>query len=340
MPHFLGSLFGWSAAEPGRLPPALIDAAIERAVDGTDRRLRALGKYRKRLRAPVATAVQHVIELIDALPPVVEMTPGNYGSDPRLRMAFVSPDHLNDTLTRFWTVRDYLSSAPRPLPDDIFGLLTMRQHEQRVLGMELDGGLLKRDVLQTAVSFTDHQFLAPAAGERRTRRELKRRAFDFLLSRAKEELLAAKASRSDLVKQRRQLRSELETLEIGEGRRPSRGAGSPPADAGFLQAQIHAIDAELGPFGKADLSLEDSLRRLEAVLGEPQAWLSLRTVRLSLDYRGIRRDEEGADALPPVELVEIASSDDFRRIVMLGRIPRVRFPIPADVVKRGQAYLG
>lgn len=326
MRHFLSGLFGKPPEEAvGRLPAALIDAAIERAVDGTDRRLRALGKYRKRLRAPVTKAVRHVIQLIDALPSPVEISPGHYGTDRRLRAAFVSAEHLNDTLSRFWTVRDYLSRAVRPLPDDIFGLLTMTQRESSVLGMELDGEMLKREVLQTAVSFGHHQYLAPAATERRTRRELKRRAFDFLVRRAREQMLATQTSRNELVRQRHLLRARLEAHQTGH-------LG--------LEAEIAAIDAELGRYGRVELGLEESLRRLEENLTQPETWLSARPLRLNLDYRGIKRDGEQPDSPEPVEMTEFSSASGTRRIVMLGKIPRVRFPLPTEVIKRGQAYLG
>jgi hypothetical protein len=343
MRHFLSGLFGKLTEEgAGRLPAALIDAAIERAVDGTDRRLRALGKYRKRLRVPVTKAVQHVIQLIDELPPAVEISPGHYGTDRRLRAVFVSADHLNDTLTRFWTVRDYLSGAVRPLPDDIFGLLTMTQREHSVLGMELDGEMLKRDVLQTAVSFGNHQFLAPAATERRTRRELKRRAYDFLVRRAQEQMLATKTGRGDLVRQRHLLRARHEALHSGQSRHASVEdiMGQPGSGAAALEAEIAAIDAELGRYGKMELGLEESLRRMEDILAQPETWLTARPLQLNLDYRGIKLNGEEPGSTEPVEMTELSSAKGTRRIVLLGRIPRVRFPQQTDVIRRGQAYLG
>jgi hypothetical protein len=277
--------------------------------------------------------VRHVIQLIDELPPPVEISPGHYGNDARLRAVFVSADHLHDTLTRFWTVRDYLSCASRPLPEDIFGLLVMTQQEQSVLGMELDGELLRRDVLQTAVSFASHQYLAPSAAEPRTRRQLKRRAFDFLVRRAQEQILAARTSRGDLIRKRHLLRAQLDALRAGH---PVSGGREPVA----LEAEIAAIDTELGRFGKADLGLEESLRQVEDILDQPATWLTARPLKLHLDYRGIKLTGEEPGNLELSGLTELSSATGGRRIVMLGRIPRVRFPRQEEVIKRGQAYLG
>lgn len=344
MPGFWSGLFRGAEDDSGGLSPALIDAAIERAIDGADPRLRAFGGYRRRLRRPVGKAVRHVIRLIEGLPPAASITPRYYSQDPRLRAFFVSPSHVNEVLARFWTVRDYLAGAAYPLPEEIFGLLSVAQSEHSTLGMELDGGLLKRDVLQTAVTFSDHQYLAPAANERRTRRELKRRAFDFLVQTAREQMLQVKTSRGDMARRRHDLRSRLDALKSGlwgQGTafadRGGNGLGSNMAE---MEAEIAAIDAELGRFGKIDLSLEESLRHVEETLNEADRWLVLRPACLCLDYRGIKREGESASQQGAVAVTEIASASGFRRIVMLGRIPRVELPGPVDAIKRGQAYLG
>lgn len=59
------SIFG--GEEDGRYPEALIEAAIERTVEGADRRLLALPGYRKQLRPSVIHAIDHVVSLADAI---------------------------------------------------------------------------------------------------------------------------------------------------------------------------------------------------------------------------------------------------------------------------------
>jgi hypothetical protein len=81
MLHFLSSLFKPSGYEAGILDRELIEAATERAIDGTDPRLRALGNYRKRLHETVTLAAQHIIALVDGLPSPVEISRRAYGAD-------------------------------------------------------------------------------------------------------------------------------------------------------------------------------------------------------------------------------------------------------------------
>ena len=137
MLKFLSSLFIPSAAEDADPDRALIDAAIERAVDGTDRRLRALGGYRQRLQGPVERAVEHVIALVDAMPVPTEISAHSFGTDPRIRAFFSSVDHLRDVLGKFKEVREYQRHCAEISADEIFGLLVMRKEERTVLGLSL-----------------------------------------------------------------------------------------------------------------------------------------------------------------------------------------------------------
>ena len=63
------SMFRPGADKLGTYPEDLIERAVERAVDGTDRRLRAVSGYKKSLRPAVIRAIDHVVALVDALPP-------------------------------------------------------------------------------------------------------------------------------------------------------------------------------------------------------------------------------------------------------------------------------
>ena len=340
MLRFLSSLFASHDDDNHGVPDALLEAAIDRAVDGTDRRLRALGNYRARLREPVAIAVRHLNGLVGLLPPATEIGPQCYGSDPRLRAAFASPNHLADVLGQCQAIKDYLRACCGPTPETIFGLLTMSLQERTVLGMELDGDTVRRDVMQTSVSFTQHRFVAPADSERTARRELKKRGFDFLLEKALERVVDAKARRGELAKNRQLLRRKLEALRSGQwGLEPAFFEGDeycPCVEA--LEADIAAIDEELGQSAGIELGLDESLTHIAETLSRPEDWLALNPLRLNLDYRGIKQGE--ADSPDTVEFSEISSLQGRQRIVLLGWIPRAQLPEPKDSIRLGQAYLG
>lgn len=343
MLRFLSALFSTSNGNGLGLHDALLDAAIERAIDGTDRRLRALGQTRKRLLEPVATAVRHVIALVDRLPEPIEISARRFGGDPRLRALFASSEHLNEVLGRFRSVRDYLGACDGLPPDDVYGLLIVMRSERRVLGMALDGDALTRDVLQTSVSFSEHRYLAPADSERATRRELMKRAFDFLLERALERIVAAKADRAEQARERALLSRKLETLKAGQwGLQPAFDAENPsaPPEIPALEAELDAIDRQIGEHRGLELGLDESLGLVADTLGDAARWLRIDPLSLNLDYRGILQPANAEGSTAAIEFEELASANGERRVVLLGYMPRAFLPEPADPVRLGRAYLG
>ena len=138
------SIFGARAEAGTAYPPALVEAAIERAVDGTDRRLRALSNYRKRLREPALVAIDHVVRLVDGLPAPAVADAEGYRTDPCLRAMFASAERLLELLGRDQNIDAVLRAGSAPA--SLTGLLVTDISEKRVLGLGIEDELLKRDV--------------------------------------------------------------------------------------------------------------------------------------------------------------------------------------------------
>ena len=341
MVSFLSALFSSPAQAPGGLDAALIDKGIDRVVAGTDRRLCALGDYREKLREPVERAGRHVIALVDALPPPDEISPQAFGEDPRLRALFVSPAHLGEVFGGCNSVRDYLDDLTGPPPDEIFGLLTTVREERTVFAMELAEDALRRDVMQVAVNFSGHRYLGPSASEADARRELKKRAFDFLIGKALQRLMDERDKRREMDKQRHLLKQKLDAMKSGRwgldvemenalGRRPNLAE---------LEAEMDAIDAELGRLGSDNLSLEESLDCVIDTLNRPADWLAAREISLRLDYRGIKVQDSAATPANDIALTELISGADESRTVFFGRIARSDIPEAKDFWQTAKRYL-
>ncbi len=103
------SIFG-RGETVGRYPETLIEQATERAVDGSDPRLRLVPGYRKRLRRPVIHAIDHVIALVDGIPAPLTAGPDGYRGDFRLAALFASAGEMLQTFGRDKVLADYLSS--------------------------------------------------------------------------------------------------------------------------------------------------------------------------------------------------------------------------------------
>ncbi len=344
MLHFLSSLFQPAAVEAGTPDRALVEAAIERAIDGTDPRLRALGNYRKRLNEPVTRAARHIITLADSLPPAVEISRRTYGTDPRLRAFFVSAEHLQEVVGGFRTVRDFLQGVSGPLPGAVYGLLTLTWKERTVLGTELHGEILRRDIKQQSVIFFDHRFVSTGASEADARWEMKKRGYDYLLEVALEKIIATRGRRRDLKHERQLLNSKLEAMKAGnwglEGMFGQAGKAGETEDPADLEARIGAVEQELLDVGSDIESLQRSLDELAQVLAQPEQWLSRRALHMRLNYMGVRVDETSGENANLLDLDEIHSVNGVHRILLPGYIPRTELPERPDFFREAQRYLG
>jgi len=279
------SLFADRATTDSGYPEALVDAVIERAVDGTDPRLRALGGYRKRLRQPALAAIDHVVCMVESLPPPVDAGAEGYRNDPGLRAMFASLERLHGLLGKDRNLDAALRAGPAPAR--LVALLLTQMNEKHVLGLDIEDGLMKRDVRQTVVSFDDHRVVDPDPDEALTRRALRRRAFDHILAQVLEDMGERTSTRQELGSQRALLRRKLDALKDAGWSFGAAGAGGDPA---ALEQKLVAIEAELQALGPESGTLEAHLDLLAAALADPAARLSLRPRTLILDHRNVLRE--------------------------------------------------
>src|SRR5512137_332065 len=99
------------AEESGRYPDSLVKAAIERAVDGTDPWLRGLSGYRRKLRPAVVHAIDHVVALVGSMNHPLELSRAGYGTDPLLRLFFISHEQMGNVLRSDPALAEYRRGA-------------------------------------------------------------------------------------------------------------------------------------------------------------------------------------------------------------------------------------
>ena len=207
------SIFG-GGEQPGRYPESLIASAIERSVDGTDARLRALFGYKNYLRPSVIRAIDHVVALADGIPAPLAAGRGDYNADLRLKALFATADRMQEVFGKDVELNEF-RNGPDKGAERVYALLLAERVEKNVLGMELAGDMLRRDVAQVSVSFRKHRLIEITGNEAETRRQLKRRAFDHLLTLALTRIAEVHGEHADLARQRDLLRRKLSALRQG-----------------------------------------------------------------------------------------------------------------------------
>jgi hypothetical protein len=314
--RLLQSIFG--GVTQGNYPESLVKAAIERAVDGTDPCLRAVSGYKKKLRPAVLNSIDHVVALVDGLPVPLTISRKSFGDAPRLKAFFVSPDDMEKTFSRDQNLAAYLRGAS-DVPAQVIALLAMEKRENTVLGNEVSGELVIRDVPQISVSFEAHRLIDPTGNEAETRRQLKRRAFDHLLGMALMRISIVKTTREQLGRHRELLQAKRTLLERG-GFGFNDSDSSEKLDMTGLEKQLAKIEASLMELGGDDSMFETYLNILVDVLGNAEKYLWSRKEPLTLDSMGIKR-AQGTFNTSELTLDELFNAEGRTLTVALVALP-------------------
>ena len=187
-----------------------------------------------------------------------------------------------------------------------------------MLGAELSGDVVLRDVPQLAVSFEAHRLMDVTAEEDETRYQLKRRAYDHLLRIALGRITDIKTRRGNLERHRALLGSKLSLLQRG-GWGFDQLSGE-RIEVGAVEKELAGIEAQLLEIGKDDKMLEVYLGVVADVLGRAEEHLWLGKETLIVDRMGIKRKEPSPEARE-LSLDVLGDAEGRKLVVSLVRVP-------------------
>ncbi|MFN3594531.1 MAG: hypothetical protein ACK4TK_07595 [Thiobacillaceae bacterium] len=303
MAGLIARLFGSHAHHAG---DAGIETALARAVARVEPRLEQAGDFPRRYRRSVAHALEYVRQLAQAIPGPVEMAPELYARDPFIHVLFSGPDEMQQALCMSHAMHEYTRRPGGP-GTDAYALMGMRRREKTAFGMELQGELLRREVAQRVVIFTDHTLSGPAPTEAEARQLLMWNLFDSLLGRVSERIQARRQARQALEQERDYLRADLRL--------------APPERRSALQQRLEKVLAELAA-ASATLDLRRLAQDFDEVLLNPEQHLRLERVKLNVDGMGVLRPNS-APAAHELGFTDLHGRDRRRwTVVMVHCHPR------------------
>lgn len=316
MLRFFKSIFRRNV-KAGSYPESLVKAAIERAVDGTDPWIRAVSGYKKKLRPAVLHAIGHVVALVDGTGPAVVLDRESYDNNPLLRSFFFSLADMRNFLENERALAELKDKEGRVVQNAV-GCLVMEKQERVILGAELSGEVVIRDVPQVTVSFEAHRLLDLSETEEETRYQLKRRAFDHLLKIALGRITELKTKRGALERHRALLQSKLSLLQRGGWGFDE--SADEQMDVAGIEKALGEIEGELLEIGKDDKMLEVYLNVVADVLGRAEEHLWAGRETLIVDRMGIKR-KEAASGSAEITLDFLGDAEGRRRVVSLVAVP-------------------
>ena len=285
------SIFGGGERKGAAYPRTLVEAAIDRALDATDPRIRAVSGHRKRLEPAVIHAIDYVVALVEGLSAPVEASAANYGADARLSSFFASSDRMSEVFGADRALIEFLASPEDPGTGPILAVLFVERSEKRVLGMAVEGDRVMQEVSQVQVSFDKHRLVDPSATEEELRKRLRHRAFDQLLSMALARIVEVGTEREALEQSQSMLRAKLRALQ--SARFGFSEEGGEKADPAALEAKLAEIEPKLAETGSGATALPRHLDLLVESLNAAEKQLYAEPVTVLMDRLGIRQATPG-----------------------------------------------
>ena len=294
---------------PGEDDPDL-PAALERAAYRVEPRLKQVRGWPKHYVRPIAGALAQARKVAAGIPGPVTLDAGHYAGDPYVHALFGSAEAVSRLFRASKAVQEYVATS---LHDEAYALLSATRREKRVLGMDMEGEILRREVPQTQVWFTDHQLHGLAISAAEARKNLMWTLFDRFLERVAVGVERLRAERDRLAQEKDLAQARLRAAPA-EGRRALQGALD-----GVIK-QLTEITQALEP--------EHLYEVFETVLSHPDDCLYLHTYVLVLDAMGTVHDSVGG-GVSEIDFVELHERYQEPRTVALV-LCRGLAPVSAD----------
>jgi len=191
-PQCLSEIFGWVTEE---MHP----------------KARGAKGYKKKLRPAVIHACQYIDTLVKEIPGPADIRLEKWEDNPLVNAFFVTSDQVREFAAKSPNVQMILKKNS---PGAYYAFLTMSKTETKNFGTEMQGDLVKRDVMHTAVTFRNHRMDAVFPSEEELRKDLRKRGMKLLMAFALEHILSLEEWITELEEQKHLLEIKLQISNV------------------------------------------------------------------------------------------------------------------------------
>jgi len=293
---------------------------LETVVDDTDSKIRLVPGYKKKLRDDIQSSLEFADALVKQIPEAIEVSSRTFVSDPYVNAFFTNVADLQSVFSHSSEMHDYMEDIHTDSAR-CCALLCMRRTEKTVAGMELSDNMLKKDVLQVSVSFSDHRIYSPAPFEPETREGLKCCMFQGLVTNALERIVKLKLASHRLQSNHQMLHARLRRYKQ-RAREVQKGtqAGVKLAQA-IEETSLELRKTEEQIMNSPLLTPQIALEQVMAVFSKPDDFVRVRKFSLKLNKMGIRISDDSPQPCNKIDLTEVTIGDELPRVVTLATFP-------------------
>lgn len=314
-------LFDWLAPKPAL--DSATQARIDKAVDQVDPLIRQVSGYAQALAPAVSHAHGYCCDIAARIPGPFEISRAAFATDPMVHSLFGSADDIETMLAKSQCVRDHMMEMTLTT-GQCCALLGMRHREKSGFGVAIQGEVVRADVPQKTLYFTDHTLAEPSPDHDAARRRLSGVLFEGLVK-------GFAAHVADVRTEHQGLHQEeiYANACIRGGNDPERHTRRLDA----LREQLRATADALQP--------EHVLVTLRDALYAPEPYLSLEPVTINVDRSGIitGRGGDGSSGSDTLNFAELSTRDQRRWVVILARIERDEARRALDRFESARRYI-
>ncbi|MET0103516.1 MAG: hypothetical protein ABW072_00040 [Sedimenticola sp.] len=294
---------GSLTADSEGLHPDIIECALDRVIEGTDAKIRLVPAYKRKLWRAIESSVSYADHLVDHLPEAIYVDKNSFSSNPYINAFFVNPQDMLQAVIHSSELKEFFSEPENRNLDECHAFLCMQKIEKNILGSELVGDQVVRDVPQTSVSFTDHRLYSPATTEEQIRLDMRCCFFEGLITNALAEIMECRAQRHHLEAQHRRLmvKARNHTDEA-------------------LRKELAETERQLDELGY--ITPQVCLEKVLDVFSKPERFIKLQQISMAIDKVGIKVEGDSNRPSNQLELTEVTINSRNPRIVVLTRIKR------------------
>lgn len=305
----------------GKLSRKAVLEAIESVVDGTEPKIRYVSTYKKLLEKSVTTSLLYINDLVNNIPGSIDINRKNFGITPQVHAYFSSTNEIKEIFSISDELKSFFDNSEHK---HAYALLCMNHDDKTVLGMELQNDVLIRDVMQTAVNFSEHKVMSPTATEDETREGIKKCIFDGLITYALKKLIGVKSEYRGLQEQQCSLQSRLRS-------RKAKGGG-----LNKLLISTDDVDSECEGILEQIAETEDELKKVPPqwelpryyidqvinILEHPEEFIRLEPVFVNINNMGIKISDKSSPDGSLIRLDELTIDNVLKRVVVIVCYPR------------------
>jgi len=307
-----------------------IKQLIEKMVDDIDPRLRSISRYKKVLFPCVERLLSYAEEVCSRLPGPIEFSKENRRTNATVRALFANHRKMAEVFSRCQVVQDFFRTYPSA--DYAYMVLGMKKNETKAFGMQQQGDIIKREVLQTNVSFDDYRITHASRDEASLRFNMRERALHECVAQTIRQLMATQTYNDELQEHELKLKMKLGMLQNQE-----EGLGPLMQDDGDLLRRIRNIKAQLekvehrhGEVSKDVGTLDAFLSKTASLLKQPAELIDVAAVSLCVDRLNHLIEDDASNDEHRINLAQVTFSGDEKRVGLLAVFPRKELIVQKD----------